>query len=138
MPGKPKYIPFLESLPDTDECIEWPWRRIKQGGYGDAGKQHTPYRRAHRLSYVLNVGPIPDDLTVDHRCFNAACVNPRHLRLKTHDANRRENRKSLQTHCINGHEFNAENTRIKNNGCRECVTCCRARSLARYRALKTA
>jgi len=34
---------------------------------------------AHRFSYEAFVGPIPDGLTIDHKCFVRCCVNPDHL-----------------------------------------------------------
>ena len=60
-----------------DQC--WPWVGSRQSdGYGRmeiCGKA----RSAHRLSYEIHVGPIPDGKVIDHTCQNKLCVNPSHL-----------------------------------------------------------
>lgn len=56
----------------------WPWQGRKVLGYGKIGTE-----RAHRVSYRLARGEIPDGMIVRHRCHNKLCCNPRHLALGT-------------------------------------------------------
>lgn len=75
-----------------DEC--WLWTgATKQGGYGriEMKCRALGLRQAylaHRLSYELNSGSVPDaELSVRHSCDNPPCVNPNHLLLGTHQDN---------------------------------------------------
>lgn len=58
----------------------WTW--IAHSTYGQKGRKYglfiiaTP---AHRLSYEMVKGPIPDGEVLDHLCRNTLCVNPDHL-----------------------------------------------------------
>ena len=113
----------------------WPWTAgiCTNTGYGNVwwdGKT----RSAHRISYQLTYGPIPDRMTVDHvkrrGCTMRSCVNPAHLQVVTQQVNNARgtspsaiNRQ--KTHCLRGHEFTPENTyyhpKRKTRNCRACL-----------------
>jgi len=79
--------PIPERRPDLGPC--WVWTASPDShGYGQIWHDGRLVL-AHRLSLALLLGPIPDDLTVDHLCQRTLCVNPDHLELVTLAVNRR-------------------------------------------------
>lgn len=70
---------FYSNIGEVTESGCWLWKGTPDSsGYGRilVGKVRT---KAHRYSYTLHVGPIPDSAYICHRCDVPACVNPEHL-----------------------------------------------------------
>lgn len=104
----------------------WPWNAYRnQDGYGYYFANR--FMAAHRIAYMLTVGPIPDGLQLDHLCRNRACCNPAHLEPVTARENclRGETvaaRNAAKTHCSNGHPYAGDNLITKRHG-RACRIC---------------
>lgn len=68
----------------------WLWQAAcADFGYGLIGSSGHMLR-AHRLSWEIHHGPIPEGMFVCHRCDVPACVRPDHLFLGTHTDNMRD------------------------------------------------
>lgn len=61
-----------------NEC--WPWKAFKnKKGYGMMGIAASQCVNAHRVSWTIHNGPIPNGMFVCHHCDNPECTNPNHL-----------------------------------------------------------
>lgn len=137
---KPPFDRFLEKFKVDLKTGCWIWTGSKsnqkgtQGGYGNIFLYKTKQTNktvkmlAHRFSYMMFVGPIPDDKEIDHICRVHICVNPAHLRT----VSRRENlllgetfaaHHASKRKCKYGHPFSPENIWYDKNGSRQCKTC---------------
>lgn len=81
---------FWSHVEKTDGCWNWRTRRgLAPYAYGQARLFRRPLG-AHRLSYMMHVGEVPQGLQVCHRCDNPRCVRPDHLFLGTIGDNMRD------------------------------------------------
>jgi hypothetical protein len=87
---------FFRAVKKIDSgCWEWQGG-LDQKGYGNFNvsvnepserriKQH--HHKAHRFSWFLKNGDIPDGMMICHRCDNPSCQNPEHYFLGTNNDN---------------------------------------------------
>ena len=78
--------------PDSNGCMDWRGATYSYG-HGCFMLHKKPKQKnigAHRFSYMVHVGPIPDEIEVCHKCDRPQCVAPDHLFLGTHADNMRD------------------------------------------------
>ena len=67
------------------------WRNQQSNGYGKLWSyEKQRHEWAHRISWELSYGTIPEGLFVLHHCDNPGCVRPEHLFLGTQGDNARD------------------------------------------------
>ena len=70
-----------------NDCWEWSGSKIE--GYGNFNHRGK-IMKAHRASWILHNGPIPESMFVLHKCDVRHCTNPDHLFLGNHTDNMRD------------------------------------------------
>lgn len=126
-----------------EEC--WIWTAAKDPrGYGRVTATRLPFKiqLAHRMSWYLSNGPIPEGKCILHKCDNPPCVNPSHLFLGTRVENIYDAAKKgrliygignmKKTYCPRGHDYFPRRDAC---GKRECRICKNAMKRAKRRFL---
>ncbi len=96
------YQRFWKKVRMEDDCWIWTAATTGKNNYGRI-KYEGRYQLAHRVAWMLFVGPIMED-EVDHLCQQTLCVNPDHLQPVPHKENQRR-RAERRTHCKYGHKY---------------------------------
>lgn len=122
--------------PQPDGCIYFTGA-LNADGYGHL-RINGKDARAHRASYELHVGPIPEGYELDHTCHDPErcrvppcphrrCVNWEHLQPVSRQTNHQRSgagmRNADKTHCPRGHPYDDENTYRTPEGRRQCRRC---------------
>lgn len=151
---------YLTDQAEGDEC--WLWQgTVTLRGYGRLRKDGI-YYPAHRISYEIHYGEIPEGLVIDHLCHNRdpecnasteclhrSCVNPAHLEAVPERVNILRGKgvcaiAAHKTHCPQGHPLAGDNLLNSASGYRICKACKSGRShiwndkVSRERAAKRA
>ena len=126
---------FFQKVNKTDSC--WLWTgAISSSGYGSFRIGEKNFK-AHRQSYIMHTGQIPQSLEVCHSCDVRSCVNPEHLWLGTRSDNMKDmfskNRNGISSrpriYCKRGHHLDTYAMFVRKNCklARYCGECKRMR-----------
>lgn len=80
--------PVPPHVPHLGNCWIWHGFILKRYGRFRPGSSNTARQvYAHRFSYEISIGKIPDELLVCHHCDTPLCVRPDHLFVGDYKAN---------------------------------------------------
>ena len=118
----PTFNRFIVKLDKSGKC--WIWKAYKNKyGYG-VFRFNKKMGLAHRFAFIYYVRELLPKETVDHKCFNRACCNPKHLQALSHKDNveRSTKRNRLKPFCRHGHD-QKKHGYIDCTGAKRCIIC---------------
>jgi hypothetical protein len=124
----PQLIARMESLTTVMHSGCHEFSKLDYQGYGWITIEGKSYR-AHRVSYTIAKGEIPNGLVMDHLCRNTSCVNPKHLEPVTPSENLKRGNgvqlRQARTECPRGHKLEGDNIipSFAKKGFRACRSC---------------
>ncbi len=96
---------ILRNYEEVNGC--WNWKKYKNSlGYGIInvkGKIHL----AHRISWQIFKGEIPESLLICHTCDNPSCINPNHLWMGTNKENQEDMFKKNRSRHVRGDDHSS-------------------------------
>ena len=75
---------FFDKVVKGPDC--WQWVGCRTGKYGQISYLGEMIG-AHRMSYIIHKGDVPEGMVVMHSCDTPLCVNPDHLSAGTYSDN---------------------------------------------------
>ncbi|MGN6656099.1 MAG: HNH endonuclease signature motif containing protein [Rhodanobacter sp.] len=126
----PPHIRFWEHVEKTGSC--WLFKPAVEAERKYGNFFVSPQRKnvlAHRYSYEISIGPIPEGMTLDHLCEVTQCVNPEHLEPVTLGENLRRAHLAGDV-CKNDHVYEEVGYFFTQEGwivCKQCRKDSRAR-----------
>lgn len=124
---------FKAKFTQTSDKDCWNWLAYKdKNGYGELNVKGKALS-AHRISWILEKGIIPEGLHIDHLCRNPACVNYNHMEPVTQKVNSLRGKglpaiNKRKTTCWRGHALNEDNVYLeikRTSVMRHCIECCK-------------